>query len=165
MSDNWEHAAGTGGIDGEESDPPQPYKPKWASSAAAVAAPSFRSFRREKFCIGFRLRCAAGSKGGSGPGHEKGAAHLESPRKKLSLLRWFRGLRAGFLGGRVGFFTDGAARLGENVWRYGLHVMRGLRVFSGFLENFVVGVAAYFEITSGVYIATFQDFCHSGVSL
>src|SRR5579859_3140827 len=104
------------------------------------------------------MRC--GEQRWVGLGHEKRAARLESPREKPSLLRWFGGLRAGFLGGRVAFFTDGAASLGKNVWRYALQVVRGLRVFGGFLENFVVGVAAYFEITSGVYVATFQDFCH-----
>ena len=91
---------------------------------------------------------------------KKGGPFRVAPEKHFWLLRWFRGLRAGFLGGRVAFFTDSGASLGENVWGYVLHVVRGLRVFGGFLENFLVGVAAYFEIASGVYIGTFQDFCH-----
>lgn len=76
------------------------------------------------------------------------------------MLIWVACLRAGLLGGRVAFVMDRATSLGENVWRYVLHVVRGLRMFGGFVENFVFGAAAYFEITSGVYIAAFQDFCH-----
>ena len=55
---------------------------------------------------------------------------------------------------------DRGAGFGENVWWHVLHVVRCLGVFVSFLENFVFGVAAYFEITSGGYIAAFQDFCH-----
>ena len=55
---------------------------------------------------------------------------------------------------------DGGAGFGENFWGHVLHVVRGLGVFVGFLENFVFGVAADFEITSGGDIAAFQDFCH-----
>jgi len=55
---------------------------------------------------------------------------------------------------------DGGASFGENFWGHLLHVVRGLGVFVGFLENLVFGVAAYLEITSGGDIAAFQDFCH-----
>ena len=66
------------------------------------------------------------------------------------LIRGPRSLRACFLGG-FAFVADGGADLGENVWRHVLHVVGGLGVFVGFLENFVFGVAAYFEITTGCY--------------
>jgi hypothetical protein len=46
---------------------------------------------------------------------------------------------------------DRGAGLGENFRRHALHVVRRLGVFVGFLENFVFGVAAYFEITTGCY--------------
>src|SRR5487761_308849 len=52
MSLSLEQAEATEGTDGT---PPQPCKPKDASSATAVAAPSFRSSRRVKVCIGVRL--------------------------------------------------------------------------------------------------------------
>jgi len=43
-----------------------------------------------------------------------------------------------------------------------VHVVRCLTVLSSFLENFVLGVAACFEITSGIQVTAFQDFCHVG---
>jgi len=74
------------------------------------------------------------------------------------LLR-FCCLRGCFLCG-LAFVVDCGASFGENFWRHVLHVVRGLGVFAGFLENFVFGAAAYFEIASGGEIAAFQDFCH-----
>src|ERR1700682_5598218 len=63
MSDNLEQAPGTGG---EVKEPPQPCKPRDASSATALAVPSLRSSRRVRFRISLSLRCALQSKGRSG---------------------------------------------------------------------------------------------------
>src|SRR6266850_1369376 len=52
MSVILEQVAGTGG--GLTEPPPHPCKPKDASSATAVVAPSFSSSRRVKLCIGPR---------------------------------------------------------------------------------------------------------------
>ena len=53
MSLNLEQTDGTEGTDGEA--PPQPCKPKDASSATAVADPSFSSSRRVTLCINPKL--------------------------------------------------------------------------------------------------------------
>lgn len=56
MSVNLAQADGAEGIDGGAIEPPpQPCKPNDASSAKAVAAPSFNSSRRVKFCIGLEV--------------------------------------------------------------------------------------------------------------
>jgi len=65
MSDNLEQAGGTEGADGEVIEaPPQPCKPKDASSPIAVVAPSLSSSRRVKFCIGLNLDALSGAKVG-----------------------------------------------------------------------------------------------------
>src|ERR1700730_10415748 len=55
MSVSLEQADGTEGTGGDVREPPpQPCKPKDASSATVVAAPSFSSSRRVKFCMALR---------------------------------------------------------------------------------------------------------------
>src|SRR5882762_4370751 len=68
-------------------------------------------------------------------------------------------LCAGFLC-CLAFVVDGGADLADNFWGHVVHVVGGLGVFVGFLEDFVFGVAAQLDVASGDYIAAFQDFGH-----
>ena len=106
------------------------------------------------YCPGYNPRLAADI-----PSDKKGDPFRAAPLNSLNATL-VRCLRACFLCRRFPFVMDRTANLRENVWRHVLHVVHCLSVFVSFLENFVFRVAAYFEITSGGYIAAFQDFCH-----
>jgi len=90
--------------------------------------------------------------------NKKGGSFWAAPVHHI--MCWFDSwLCAGFLC-CLAFVVDGGADLAEDFWGHVVHVVGGLGVFVGFLEDFVFGVAAQLDVASGDYIAAFQDFGH-----